>query len=281
MNTLSAPTGPIFYDVQGAGERPIILLPSGAHDHHDFDELRALLPTRFRSITLDWPAHGASPPGEGSVTDARLADIAEQLVEELAPDGAVVLGNSVGGYAAARLAIRRPELVKGLVIVDGSGFEPRTIRGRVFCALMAQRWFVRAYYATFSAQYMQVQTEADRRARETAIATTRQDPGLRAIAQLWRSFTNPEHDLRQAAKEIAAPTLALWGRHDPVFPVAVAESITQMIENASVVVFNSGHVPHTSDPAGVASQLVPFADRAFENRPLSARASVGKGAEQH
>ena len=45
--TTSAGTGP-----------PIVLLPSGAHDHHDYDELRALLPARLRSIALDWPAHG-------------------------------------------------------------------------------------------------------------------------------------------------------------------------------------------------------------------------------
>ena len=108
---LETSTGPVAYDDRGTGA-PIVLLPSGAHDHHDYDELRALLPPGRRSIALDWPAHGASPAGEGPATVSRFADIAEQLVEQLAPDGAVVVGNSVGGFSATRLAIRRPELVR-------------------------------------------------------------------------------------------------------------------------------------------------------------------------
>ena len=58
----------------------------------------------------------------------RFADVAEELVERLAPEGAVVVGNSVGGFAAGRLAIRRPELVRGLVLVDSGGFLGRRPR---------------------------------------------------------------------------------------------------------------------------------------------------------
>ena len=42
----------------------------------------------------------------------RLADIGQELVEQLAPEGAIVVGNSGWRFAAARLAIRRPELVR-------------------------------------------------------------------------------------------------------------------------------------------------------------------------
>lgn len=56
-------TGPVSYDVRGSGE-PIVMLSSGAHDRHDWDELRALLPESYRTIALDWPSHGESPPGE-------------------------------------------------------------------------------------------------------------------------------------------------------------------------------------------------------------------------
>src|SRR5271167_2165210 len=95
MPFLQTSTGPVAYDERGEG-RPVVLLPSGAHDLHDFDELRALLGAGFRSISLDWPGHGETPPGEGAASAMRFADIAEELVEQLAPGGAVVLGNSVG-----------------------------------------------------------------------------------------------------------------------------------------------------------------------------------------
>lgn len=262
MPTLPTPSGPIAYDEQGHGQ-PIVLLPSGAHDHHDYDELRALLGARFRSISLDWPAHGKSPAGSGPATAMRFADVTEQLVERLAPEGAVVVGNSVGGFAAARLAIRRPELVKGLVIVDSGGFAGRPPYVRAFCALTAQPWFLRRIYPSFSATYMRPRTHADERARDTGIATTREDPGLQAVSHLWRSFGSPEHDLREQAHTITAPTLVIWGRHDPVIPLRVGRRAAATIPGAQLVVLDTGHVPHTSDPQGFAAHLTPFADAAL------------------
>jgi pimeloyl-ACP methyl ester carboxylesterase len=259
MPTLETSTGPVAYNEQGDGQ-PLVLLPSGAHDHHDFDELRELLLNRFRTITLDWPAHGASPPGTGPLTAMRCADIAEQLVEQRAPDGAIVLGNSVGGFSATRLAIRRPELVKGLVIVDGGGFGGRPLYVRAFCALMAQPWFLRAIYPRFASRYTRPRTDADRRARDTGIATTRRDPGLRAVSELWRSFASPEHDVRSGAGSITAPTLLIWGRRDPVIPLRLGRRAAAAIPGAQIVMLDTGHLPHTSDPEGVVAHLIPFAD---------------------
>jgi pimeloyl-ACP methyl ester carboxylesterase len=263
MDMLETPTGPVAYDDRGTG-LPIVLLPSGAHDHHDYDELRALLPPGRRSIALDWPAHGASPVGSGPATVSRFADIAEQLVEHVAPEGAVVVGNSVGGFSATRLAIRRPDLVRGLVIIDGGGFVGRPPQVRAFCALMSRPWFLRRVYPAFSSWYMRPVTDADRRARDTGVATTREDPGLRAVAELWGSFASPEHDLRAAAGAITAPTLVIWGRRDPVIPVKVGRRIAETIPGAAIVELDTGHVPHTTDPRAVADLLVPFAERALE-----------------
>jgi pimeloyl-ACP methyl ester carboxylesterase len=262
MPLLDTPTGPIAYDEQGAGET-IVLLPSGAHDRHDFDELRALIPRRLRTVALDWPGHGESPLGDVPASAMCLADVAEQVVEQLAPDGAVVLGNSVGGFSAARMAIRRPELVKGLVIVDGGGFAGQPAHVRAFCALMARPRFLRAIYPAFSSRYMRARTDADRRARDTGVTTTRKDPGLRAVSELWRSFASPEHDLRRQAPSIAAPTLVIWGRHDPVIALKVGTRIATTIPGARLVVFDSGHVPHTTEPERFAAELIPFADTAF------------------
>ena len=262
MKMLETPTGPVAYDDRGTGA-PVVLLPSGAHDHHDYDELRDLLPAGLRSVALDWPAHGASPAGSAPATVSRFADIAERLVEETAPDGAVVVGNSVGGFSATRLAIRRPELVRGLVIIDGGGFVGRPPQVRAFCGLMARPWFLRRVYPAFSSWYMRSRTDADRRARDTGVATTRADPGLHAVAELWGSFASPEHDLRAAASGITAPTLVIWGRRDPVIPVKVGRRIAATIPGAEFAELDTGHVPHTTDPHAVADLLVPFAGRAF------------------
>jgi pimeloyl-ACP methyl ester carboxylesterase len=188
-----------------------------------------------------------------------FADIAEALVERVAPDGAIVIGNSVGGFSAARLAVRRPELVRGLVIIDGGGFVGRPPHVRALCALMARPGFLRRIYPAFSASYMRARTDADRRARDTGVATTRADPGLTVVAELWRSFASPEHDLREQAGAIRAPTLVLWGRRDPVISLRIGRRIAASIPGARLVEFDSGHVPQTTDPDGVASELLAFA----------------------
>jgi pimeloyl-ACP methyl ester carboxylesterase len=260
MPLIDTSTGPVAYDERGTGDATVVLLSSGAHDHHDYDELRALLPDRFRTIALDWPAHGASPPGTAPASVTRFADVVEELVATLVPEGAIVVGNSVGGFSAARLAIRRPELVQGLVLIDAGGFAGRPPHVRAFCALMARPGFLRRMYPAFSARYMRARTDADRRARDTGVATTRADPGLRAVAELWRSFASPEHDLRADAHRITAPTLVIWGRHDPVIPVKLGRRIAEAIPGARLVVLDTGHVPHTSDPDAVAAELIQHLD---------------------
>ncbi len=262
--------GPLAYDVLGPAEAPVlILLPSGAHERHDYDELRALVADRLRTIAIDWPSHGESPPGRGELSAMRMAGLAEEAIAALAPEGAIVLGNSVGGFAAASLAIRRPELVRGLVLVDSGGFARRTPLTIAFCALMARRRFLRAIYPAFAGRYMHARTAADRRARDAAIATTRGEPGLTAISELWRSFASPEHDLRRAAPSITAPTLVVWGRRDPVIPVRTGRRIARLIAGSRLVVLDTGHVPQTSDPDAFAVALRAFA----ESIPAAGRAA--------
>jgi pimeloyl-ACP methyl ester carboxylesterase len=262
MSVVETKTGPIAYDERGEGN-PIVMLSSGAHDRHDFDDLRELLPAGLRSIAPDWPAHGESPAGEGAATAMRFADVAEELIEKLAPEGTVVVGNSVGGFAAARLAIRRPELVRGLVLVDSGGFLGRSPQVRAFCALMSKPRFLRAVYPWFANRYMRPRSDADRLARDTGIATTRADPGLQAVSELWRSFASPEHDLRGAAASIASPTLIVWGRRDPVIPLKVGRWLATEVPGAELEVLDTGHAPQVSRPQEFAALLAPFVEAAF------------------
>jgi pimeloyl-ACP methyl ester carboxylesterase len=282
MPAISTSAGSVAYDSRGNGD-PIVLLPGGGHDRGDYDEVRDLLPGEFRSIGIDWPGHGQSPAGTGPATELRLAQIVEELLDSLTPGGAVLVGNSVGGNVAARLAIRRPELVKGLVLIDSGGFEgsgsASGVLGRVFSALMSRPGFVRLIYPLFSQAYMRPRTAADHRARAGAIATTRSAAGVTAVSEIWRSFRLPEHDLRAQAGRITAPTVLIWGRHDPVLPPAAGEAARELIPGSRLVLIESGHSPHTTDPAAVAAELIKVAKAAFAGDKQPSDARPGRPAE--
>jgi pimeloyl-ACP methyl ester carboxylesterase len=282
MPTISISAGEIAYDARGSGPT-VLFLPSGAHHRRDYDELRDMLPGHFRSIAVDWPGHGESAGGSLTADELSLAGLIEEILEQLAPDGAILVGNSIGGNVAARIAARRPALVTGLMLIDGGGFETSRLPSRVFCALMSRPWFVRIVYPSFSRWYMRSRTSADRRARANAIATTRTAAGLKAVAEMWHSFTRPEHDLRGQAGQITAPTVVIWGRHDPVLPLKAAETAHDLIVDSKLVVIDSGHSPHTSNPEAVAAQLVPLLDPAFRatgsSSPIESASARGEDDE--
>ncbi len=263
MTIISTSLGQAAYDSRGHGDS-VVFLPSGGHDAHDFDDLRDRLPDRFRSIAIDWPGHGKSPAWPQPPGEVLLTRMVEEILESLSPTGAVLVGNSIGGNVAARLAITRADLVKGLMIIDSSGFErPLQVVGRAFCRLMGHPRFVRAIYPLFSQLYMRARTDADRRARASAIALTRTPAGAQAVSAMWRSFNLPAHDLRSQAAQITAPTVLVWGRHDPIVTPKCGEAAHKLIAGSRLVLIDSGHAPQTTDPDAVAAVLIPLADSAF------------------
>ena len=124
---LSVPTrlGEVAYRVNGPGDGPpVVMLHATLHDSRDFDPIANSLSQRYKTILVDWPWHGDS---KGLVTTKdlsapALADALEDFVSALDLPPAFFIGNSVGGYASARLAIMQPQRVRGLVLVNNGGF---------------------------------------------------------------------------------------------------------------------------------------------------------------
>lgn len=75
-------------------------------------------------IALDWPGHGdsPSPTPDYRPTAASFADVLADVVAGLDLPSAAFIGNSVGGFAAARLAITDQQRVSQLVLVNAGGF---------------------------------------------------------------------------------------------------------------------------------------------------------------
>ncbi|HEX4362129.1 MAG TPA: alpha/beta hydrolase [Pseudonocardia sp.] len=259
MPTVRTRAGELAYDELGTGA-PLLLVHSAAHDRRDWDAIRTELAGRYRTVAVDLPAHGESPAprSDWQPSAAGIADLVEDVVDRLGLGPTSVLGSSVGGFAAARLAIRRPEAVRALVLVDHGGFGDYPLGVRLFCRALGLPPLLRLLYPGFARTYMRSSSAHDRAVLREAQRLRRRPARAEVVAGLWRSFPGPEHSLESRAGEITAPTLIVWGRRDPVIPISAGRRAGELIPGARFVSMDTGHLPFTSDPAGFLAHVLPF-----------------------
>ncbi len=120
----------LHYVDWGNREAEPLLMIHGAQDHcRNWDWVAQELREDWHIVAPDLRGHGDSawsPDGHYS-GDAYLADIA-QLVEQKNFKPATVIAHSMGGQIAVRFAATFPECVKKLVIIEGIGLNPETLK---------------------------------------------------------------------------------------------------------------------------------------------------------
>jgi pimeloyl-ACP methyl ester carboxylesterase len=113
----------------GAKGRPVLLLHGLASNSRIWDLTAPHLSQRFRVIALDQRGHGLSDkPTDGYTFDDVGGDLAA-LIEALALERPLIVGHSWGGNVALQFAVDRPDMVSGLVLVDGGFLEITAIEG--------------------------------------------------------------------------------------------------------------------------------------------------------
>lgn len=258
MRLIETSTGPIAIHENGAGS-PIVLIHANPGNHRDFDAVIPALSERYRTIGVDLPGYGDSPIAEPRQASAMFfADAIEALACELA-EPAVYIGNSVGGFAAARLAARRPELVSSLILVDSGGFSPPTLKAHLFCRFKGSEQVTRMIAGRFAKSYLKARNEWVEAILARTVAGARDPARVAVDAAVWRSFAHPDHDLREEATRITCPTLLVWGKHDPVLPVKPDALLAQeLIPNARLAEMDTGHMAFAEDPPAFLGAVIPF-----------------------
>src|ERR1700757_308009 len=219
VSTVQTRAGEVAYSDTGEGP-VVVLLHATLHDRHDFDAIAPSLRRDHRVIAVDWPGHGDSPAPTPNYrpTAASFADVLADLVAALDLPPAAFIGNSVGGFAAARLAITDPRRVSRLVLVNTGGFiaGPAT---SVYCRVMGTPAVMKRVLPWFVRSYMKATSDSDHAIQERVLARAHTREGVALTAALWRSFAAPEHNLCPDADRITAPCLIIWGSKDTAGPM--------------------------------------------------------------
>ena len=113
----------IHHVVAGAGSPPIVFVHGLACSHTDWQAQIDHFSARHLTIAVDLPGHGATPAADTSSIERCGMDVAALLRARSLPP-AVLVGHSLGCRVVLDAALRAPEHVAGIVLVDGSRFGP-------------------------------------------------------------------------------------------------------------------------------------------------------------
>lgn len=119
-----------YYEIHGAGE-PLLLLHGGLGSIEMFGPVLPALAEGRRVIGVDLHGHGRTPLGDRKINLPDIGDDMAVLLEKLGFKNVDVLGYSLGGGVAFRLAAQHPARVRRLVLVSAGyaqdGFYPEML----------------------------------------------------------------------------------------------------------------------------------------------------------
>jgi pimeloyl-ACP methyl ester carboxylesterase len=258
MPLLKLSTGYVHYLEQGEGA-PLVLLHANPGDSRDFEAVIPSLAKNHRVLALDWPGYGSSeiPPDLSSITVMYFYQVLREFIAALALPPAYFIGNSIGGNAAARLAIESPQLVRGLVLVAPGGFTAHNFITRTFCRFQGSRFSFSPH--RFASLYLKHRTPTAEAMLDRAITLQSTPERIALNRAMWRSFARPENDLRQVSRQIKAATLLLFGQHDPAIPANKDGKVSsQCFPSAQFVALPCGHASFAEVPEQFLAHVQPF-----------------------
>ncbi len=258
MPSVRLSTGSVHYSELGQGI-PLVLLHANPGDSKDFAAVVPALAEHHRVLALDWPGYGQSALPQNTESNGVLFyyGVLREFLSALALPPTILIGNSVGGNAALRLAAESPELVRSLVLVAPGGFTPHNLLSRAFCRFQASRWSLSPY--RFASWYLKCRTPTTTAMLQRAASEQNTAERITINRALWRSFGQPENDLRQLAKHVQVPVLLLFGQHDPVIPAQKDGKVAaQCIPSARFVTLPCGHASFAEVPELFLAEVLPF-----------------------
>ena len=275
MTTMQIRDASLFVEVIGQGY-PLLLMHGGpGADHWTMLPFRRLA-DRFTLVFYDHRCNGRSTgaPVESMTWENLTAD-ADALREKLGFERWAVLGHSFGGHVALEYALRYPDRLSHLVLLDTGGDArwsqenaPELLARRGFSpkiVSLAQRWFIgQGEPRVFLPLLLKL---GDAYNPHTSLLQLARD----LIRGEWRSKARPEAAIfwfgqylkgwtvMDRLGEITMPTLVMAGREDFVFPPEHQTELAAGIPNARLqIIERAGHNPHSERPAEVMHAIRDF-----------------------
>jgi len=212
-----------------------------------------------RVVALDLPGFGASEMPAEPISIQQYARVVDDVCRQLGVEDPVVVGNSMGGFIGAELALANPTRVERLVLVAAAGLSIEYQRREPLMTL-ARVWAAATTRTGARAEQPVVRRPRLRRAALQSVVRYPEKLSVPLTTELVRGAGKEgflpaldalmSYSFRDRLAQIEIPVLIVWGRNDMLVPVSDAERYEDLIgPNAHKVIFeDTGHVPMLERP---------------------------------
>jgi pimeloyl-ACP methyl ester carboxylesterase len=242
---------PVTYSDRGTG--PAFLLLHGGAGPQSVtgfaDQLAEAGPARVITPVHPGFAGTARPARLDSVAD--LARLYAALLDELGLAGVTVIGNSVGGWIAADMAVNGSARITGVVLVDACGIEVPGHPVADFFSLTLDQVAEFSYHDPGPFRIDPAAMSAEQRA---AMA------GNREALAVYGGTAMADPGLRARLGQVSVPTLVVWGDSDRIVDPDYGRAYAAAIPGARFRLLEAtGHVPQIETPAQLLGAILDFA----------------------
>lgn len=249
----------IYYEIHGVGPETILfshgLLMSGKMFKAQVDYFKA----RYRCVIYDHRGQGRSEVTENGYDMDTLTEDARLLIKELNLGPCHMIGLSMGGFVAMRLAARHRECLKSLILIETSAeIEPNKLKYNILKTIVGLFGVKSVLNRVMPIMFGQ---------------TILKDPARQAEVDYWRGeLLNNEKTITKAVAgvinrnsvshelgNISVPTLVIAGDEDVATTIEKAKNIKLKIPQAHLAVIKrAGHSSTIEEPRQVIEAIEVF-----------------------
>ncbi len=245
----------LHVEVSGPDDAPTVMFAHSLGTNlHLWDAVLPLLPAGLRIIRYDSRGHGQSDVPGGPYTMGQLVSDAEAICDQLNVSDCLFVGVSVGGMVAQGLAIKRPDLIRAMVLSSTATkigtaqmWQDRIAAVNThglssMADTIMQRWFARDFFGT----------PAMAKWLDMLMAMPEQGYVATCAAIAGTDFYTPTSGLRM-------PVLGIAGGQDGATPPDLVSETVDLIPGSQFsLMWRAGHLPCAEDPEGFAARLNQF-----------------------
>jgi pimeloyl-ACP methyl ester carboxylesterase len=273
----------------GSGPTVLFVHGLGGAWQNWLENIPAIADAGYRTVAVDLPGFGASEMPREKISIAGYGRWIDALCEEIDTGPVALVGNSMGGFIGAEVAIKFPARVEQLVLVSAAGISVEHERNEQALAVLYRAERISKYVVGWVAARSEAVSRRPgmRRALMRLVAAhADQLPAPLVAEQVRGSGTDgflpaldalTDYPIRERLSEIAAPTLVVWGEDDKLVPLRDADVFEELIPDARKVVFaDTGHVAMLERPERFNRLLCDFlAEKPGEEVDETSEAAVG------